>query len=169
LLGAGVVAYHLEREAFKCRIGLGTQAEVYDAEMAGLARAAQESIRFAAEHNVQHIHIFTDNTGALFAAPEPTMRVCQQHAIDVRKAFENFLDNDETRTFELAWSPGHKGIRGNERADTIAKRATAIPVADSRTLTHQKRIYRQRSMAEWQAVWDRTAFPQHSFAPAKSM
>jgi hypothetical protein len=47
-----------------------------------------------------------------------------------------FLDDDITRAVEVVWCPSHCNIRGNDRADELAKEATQIawgaPISTSR-------------------------------------
>ncbi|KAF8586394.1 hypothetical protein K439DRAFT_1273066, partial [Ramaria rubella] len=66
-VGAAVVLYHQSQVVREHTIGLGSKAEVYDAEMEGLARAAREAVAFAMNHHVsiKHIHFYADNNSAI--------------------------------------------------------------------------------------------------------
>ncbi|KAJ6484437.1 hypothetical protein C8R47DRAFT_920029, partial [Mycena vitilis] len=62
-VGAGLVGYWLGEEVFTKKIGMGPKAEVYDAEMQGLAQAAQDASTFIVEKPcVTHLHFYADNT-----------------------------------------------------------------------------------------------------------
>lgn len=57
------------------KIGLGSKAEVYDAEMTSLTWGAQDATQFAAAyHDIKHLHFFAYNTSAIQAIFEPRLR-----------------------------------------------------------------------------------------------
>ncbi|KAF8588030.1 hypothetical protein K439DRAFT_1294521, partial [Ramaria rubella] len=66
-VGAALALYHQTMTVREQTIRLGRKAEVYDAEMEGLAQAAREAVAFAMNQSVfiKHLHIFADNTSAL--------------------------------------------------------------------------------------------------------
>ena len=57
-----------------------------------------------------------------------------------------FLDENRRATIEVSWVPGHMGIKGNDRADTIAKEATELEPA---TMAKLLRQLRERMKTEW--------------------
>ena len=63
----------------------------------------------------------------------------------------NFLDGDIIRTVEIAWCPSHCNIRGNDRADELAKGATQLswgaPIGTSRAFALR------RAKATTQTAW----------------
>ena len=68
--GYGVVAYRASHEIFRKSGALGSHVEVYDAEMCGLAVAAETLYDYLlnladAAHEIMHIHFYADNTGAI--------------------------------------------------------------------------------------------------------
>ena len=67
--GAGIVAFRRGESLFQRRIALGEFAEVYDAEMEGLASGAEAVLEWLAQtgprHGIRQIWFFADNTGAL--------------------------------------------------------------------------------------------------------
>ena len=52
----------------------------------------------------------------------------QRSSLAFREIIIEFLDADPRHTVEISWVPSHVKIRGNERADAIAKRAASTPV-----------------------------------------
>jgi hypothetical protein len=92
------------------------------------------------------------NTAPRYAAPTGrTKRDCR------------FLDQDETRRINLAWSPGHNGIKGNERADELAKQAVGLastaPWTSSRS--NATRRAKERCAKDWVKEWTRTPKTGH--------
>ncbi|KAF8583012.1 hypothetical protein K439DRAFT_1297436, partial [Ramaria rubella] len=66
-VGAALVLYHQSTVVCEHTIGMGLKAEVYDAEMEGLAQAAESAVTYATNHRVpiKHLHFFADNTSAI--------------------------------------------------------------------------------------------------------
>ncbi|KAF8578450.1 hypothetical protein K439DRAFT_1278590, partial [Ramaria rubella] len=66
-VGAAVMLYHQTETVREHTIGLGMKAEIYDAEMEGLAQAARAAVAFSMNHQVsiKHIHLYADNTSAI--------------------------------------------------------------------------------------------------------
>ena len=74
-VGSVVVGYHQGREVFYRKLGLGSSAEVYNAELAGLVTRLSESIFFAYKHpEVHHIQLYADNISAISIAANPKPR-----------------------------------------------------------------------------------------------
>lgn len=81
--GTGFVVYHVGEIARQQAMGLGGQAEVYDAKMVGIAHALRACVEIAVENpfnhvHIRHLHIFADNTSAITrstdAIPTPGQR-----------------------------------------------------------------------------------------------
>ena len=108
---------------------MGKRAEVYDAEMLAIAAAALQirDITSAAADRVKHVLIFTDNVSALQAIHSHTPGPAQTHALAFRECAREFLAGGRERSLTLEWIPSHHKVKGNERADQLAKRACAAP------------------------------------------
>ena len=124
---AAAVGYHKGTEVFSKTMGMGGRAEVYDAEMAGLMMGAKQATRFIASHpEITKICYFVDNVAAAEAIFDPKPQPGQYYAAKFHRRMANFLDGDIIRTVEIAWCPSHCNIRGNDRADELAKEARQL-------------------------------------------
>ena len=86
------MGYRRGEEIFTDRGGLGQKAEVYDAELVGIAQAAKNAIRYADRHRqVKHIHIFADNTSAVTSAYEPKPKPGQKQMCQITHLVDGFL------------------------------------------------------------------------------
>lgn len=153
-VGAGAVGYHEGREVFVGRMGMGGRAEVYDAEMAGLKMGASLAVKYIANHpEISTIHYFVDNSAAAEAIFDPKPRPGQLYAAKFHRKMARFLDNDPRHTIEIAWCPSHCNIKGNDRADELAKEATQMawgaPISTSRAFALR------RAKASTQSAWTR--------------
>nr|GAT48620.1 RnaseH domain transposon factor [Mycena chlorophos] len=73
----------------------------------------------------------------------------------------NFLDEDPENTVEIAWSPGHHDIRGNERADELAKAGTELASTATGTRANALRRAKERVQKTWVREWKKTAKTGH--------
>ena len=100
LTGAGIVAFCKGEVIFQGRMALGGGAEVYDAEMEGLARGAEVTREWiqqtGADHRVRRIRFFADNTGAIQRIYKGTPGLDQGCSKRFREATHHILDTHPT-------------------------------------------------------------------------
>ncbi|KNZ73219.1 hypothetical protein J132_00608 [Termitomyces sp. J132] len=125
------------REVFVERGGLGSQVEVYDAELTGIARAAMRYVR--GRNEIRHIHIFADNTAAITSAYEPKPKPGQSNMVKITHIIDRYLEEGIDRMFGVEWCLGHKEVIGNEWADKEAKEGKELWMPNYTTLTNAKR------------------------------
>ncbi|CAK5283362.1 unnamed protein product [Mycena citricolor] len=155
-VGTGVVVYQENTEIFAESQGLGGRAEVYDGEMAGLWLAAGITTAMATTHtNIKHLHFYANNTSALATIFDPKPQARQLYAHQFHKAICGFLKGDPQRTVEIAWSPGHCNIEGNERADKLAKSGTKLAAPTLTTRAFTLRQSKERIQHAWRWEWKR--------------
>lgn len=110
LAGTGVYQRKGSKGTF---VPLGRYATITQAELMGIAIAAQLA---CLEETVERVYICSDSLAALSALKNYTTeskQVLECHNLLNRLA--------EKRSVEILWVPGHKGIRGNEIADDLAR------------------------------------------------
>ena len=153
-VGAGVVIYHEEAEVYARSMGLGAKAEVYDGELTGLLMGARGASKFLEDHpDVKHVHIFADKTAAINAIFNPLPRAGQLISHNFHKTISKLLDDDPARTVEIVWAPGHKKIRGNERADELAKAGVELGATVSGTRCNALRRAKEKMKNAWVKAW----------------
>jgi len=102
--------------------------EIYDAEATAINNALKAAITYATEHNVTHIHVFVDNQAAVRTVFDVVPGLSQHVNLHTCSLIVSFLKSSNQHHIEVTWTPGHKKIMGNERADALAKAATEIVV-----------------------------------------
>lgn len=157
-VGAGAVRFHEGEEVFVGRMGLGGRAEVYDAEMAGLKMGADLATKYIKDHpQITSVHYFVDNAAAAGAIFDPKPQPGQLYAVKFHRKMTKFLDNSPTHTVEIEWCPSHCNIKGNDRADEIAKEATQLawnaPISTSRAFALRKA--KASTQSNWVREWQR--------------
>lgn len=151
-MGWGIVGYHRGRGS------MGHCAEVYDAELVGLTQATKAATEYTRTHEqVRHIHIFADNTAAVTSIYEPKPTPGQQQMVRTMHMVDEFLHQDEERTFSIEWCPGHKDVEGNEHADEEAKRGADIWTRDFMTMTNAKRTTKEEALEQWRGDWQKAS------------
>lgn len=146
------VAYRREEGWKTLKRHLGTNKEVYDAELYGLGMALKEAKKLARAGGFTEVEIRCDAQAALQRIkdnrPGPGQWLAQR-VLDL----EEELHTEGVRA-NFRWVRGHKGIEGNEKADEAAKQATSpkvtrLPQEESfASLAHINRTTTDRKWAE---------------------
>ena len=113
-VGTGVVAVKNSKEIYIEARRLGKECSVFQAELLGISIAVDWIKRRANEYKSYAIHV--DSKAALFSIANKY--TTQPIAVNIRKAL---IELRNSTYISLHWVRGHSGIRGNERADYLAK------------------------------------------------
>ena len=155
-VGAGSVLYNKDEEVASGLMGLGGHAEVYDAEMAALAMGASQAAEYTTTHqNITNITFFTDNAAAAAAMDDPRPQAAQFFADKFHNLLRPLLQNKPELSINIAWCPSHCGIKGNERADELAKEATHKESHSPFSVTRANAVRRAKSstLKLWRQEW----------------
>jgi ribonuclease HI len=151
---------------------LGAHVEVYDAEMEGLASAAEAVADWIARslpHKFNHVYFFTDNTGAIQRIFRGTPGKAQACSNRFREIILRILDSDVNLQVSVEWTPGHFDIEGNDMADSLAKEGSADPCPNPgwHSLSFIGSSKRHTLRDTWINLWAATARrPRAEFTPA---
>ena len=157
--GAGWVVYWKGRETRGGCKGIGSLAEVYNAEMLALLRGLEIAIKFQQEMPAVNrrrtgIVLFADNTASATAIMKETPGLSQQTSLKFVETAITFLNENRQAMIEVLWVLGHMGIEGNNRADEITKEATELESAiETITLAKLHQQLCKRLKTEWISKW----------------
>jgi ribonuclease HI len=154
--GASAVAYILGNEIENGKLGLGGHAEVFDAEMAALAKAASLASDLIRDFpNLTHIAFFSDNSSAVRAITDPKPSSAQYFTLSFINHIRPLLETHHNLAVSVSWCPSHCDIPGNERADALAKEATSLgcQLPFSTTRSNAKRRAKANTAKAWQKEW----------------
>ncbi|KAG5734856.1 putative 115 kDa protein in type-1 retrotransposable element [Termitomyces sp. T112] len=169
IVGWGIVGYHKGCEVFLDRGGLGSNAEVYDTELVGIAQATKAATNYAKrKRQVRHVRIFADNMAAVTLAYGPKPMPGQLQMVKITHQVDTFLGEHEDRSIGIEWCPGHEKVKGNEHADEEAKKGAELWAQDHTTLTNAKRKSREKALKKWRSEWKKT-LPTGDFAIANRL
>lgn len=101
---------------------LNSHASVFTAECLAL----REALDIALQNPGNNFFIFSDSLSALQALENPKIDIkTTEYILDIKQKYNELIKNQST-TIKLFWIPSHKGIEGNEKADSLAKEATTL-------------------------------------------
>ena len=154
--GAAAVAYFLGNKISHEKLGLGGHAEVFDAEMAALAKAASIATDLATDFpNITQITLFSDSAAAIRVIVDPKPNSMQYFSLSFHNHIRPLLETHPDLSISIEWCPSHCNIRGNDRADTLAKEATSLgcQIPFSTTRSNAKRRTKSTTTKLWQNEW----------------
>jgi ribonuclease HI len=144
-VGAAAVLYRGGEEVQAVRLYLGTEEEhtVFEAELVGMAMGAK---LLNMERSAKYT-IGTDSQAAMLTTRREK-QVSAQYLVDaVHRQIEGVVATRMGAEVTVRWTPGHKGIRGNERADEEAKKAARGDSSEERYVPIECRGILPRSKA----------------------
>jgi ribonuclease HI len=120
-VGAAAVLYRGGVEVQVVRLYLGTEEEhtVFEAELVGMAMGAK---LLNMERSAKYT-IGTDSQAAMLTTRREKQMSAQYLVSAVHRQIEGVVGMQTGAEVIVRWTPGHKGIKGNERADEEAKKA----------------------------------------------
>jgi ribonuclease HI len=119
-IGVGLVVYNAaQQEIYSKKTNIGPHQLVYNGELEGIAQAFEHAATTAEKD--QEINIFADNQAAIYRLKSLSDEPGQYWLLRCLKAAKRI----QTRkaTIQLLWAPGHTNVKGNEKADALAKKA----------------------------------------------
>jgi ribonuclease HI len=131
---------------------IGNQQIVYNGELEGIARAFEYAAEVATTG--QQIHVYADNQAAIHRIKNPSDNPGQAWQLRCFHAAAEVASKQAS--ISLHWAPGHEGVDGNERADSLAKGAAlARPNSRSTSLAMTGIRIKNRTEMEWRLAFSR--------------
>jgi len=123
-VGAAAVDLHHGRQVF-FRLGAYDSYSVDDAEFQGVLLGLLLVRELPVDARVCYIHV--DRQGTIQALTRTSTNPKFQSFVDViLDAYQNVLKSRPGLRIRLNWVPSHVGIRGNETADSYAKKGVRL-------------------------------------------
>ena len=116
--GTGIYASRAEETVHQSKYYLGTEAEVFDAELYGIMKAANIAVKLMKNENITDVWIFCDNQSAVRRMSDKRALPGQEYVLRTHNAAET-LKSRNIKT-HIHWVPGHVQVAGNEKADKLA-------------------------------------------------
>jgi ribonuclease HI len=139
-------------------VQLPSTATIFQAE----AMAIIHALQLANDHHFKCLTIATDSLSCLMALQSSTSKI-QHETHLMRKAIQQYCQNNDHH-ITLQWIPGHHGINGNEKADTIAKNASTgayrtISIPTSIAIFKQQHL--QKITTKWASEYEQCRSRSH--------
>ena len=160
--GTGVLIERPDGEIDEIRTPAGHLCSSFRAEMTAL----QAALRYLLEnpaHEEDPVVVCTDSQSALATLRGGPAAQSAPLGVSIWRALRDLTADG--RQIHLQWVPAHCGLRGNERADAIARDASALDqlevAVDVRTAHRAAaRLARAKTIAAWPPGWYRTLMGQ---------
>jgi ribonuclease HI len=165
--GAGYTILIGFPKAINAIVPMGNTSEVFDAELRRIYECLLTCRNHARIHHLHrhYIHIFSDNQAAITRSASLERGPGQEIAALIHDTA--FALRPHIVQVTVHWVPGHTGVPGNKKADTLAKLATEhqpttrIPISTS-WLRHR---IREQTAIDWQQWYGSTPRPMTYTAP----
>jgi ribonuclease HI len=151
--GAGIYASRAGTTVHESSYYLGEECEVFDAELYGIAKATHLATKLL-DQPTTDVWIFCDNQSAVLRMANSLPMPGQEYILNGLNNIKK-LNNANIKT-HIHWVPGHVNVKGNERADHLAKEGTTKKrqERDSRvSITYLKRKMREDALKDWKQRW----------------
>ena len=166
-IGVGVVAYSsTHEETFSQKTNIGCSQLVYNGELEGIAQAFEHAATVAQEG--QEIYVYADNQAAIYRLNNLSDNPGQQWLLRCIRAAKRITT--KKASIHLQWAPGHNDVKGNEKADTLAKEAakerpTTSTIASLAYLgTEINKIQKTEQLMEYKRYTDRPTKNRNSYS-----
>ena len=121
-MGAGIYASVADETIHESSYYLGTEAEVFDVEIYGIMKATEIATRLTTDGGFTDTWIFCDTQSAVRRMRDKRPLPGQEYILKTHRNAE-ILASRGIGT-HILWVPGHVSVKGNERADILAKEGT---------------------------------------------
>jgi ribonuclease HI len=151
--GAGIYASRAGQTVHESSHYLGNECEVFDAELYGIAKATYLATKLLNQPTTD-VWIFCDNQSAVTRMANSTPLPGQEYILRALTNIQTLKTANVTT--HIHWVPGHVNVKGNERADQLAKEGTTLQkqARDSRvSITYLKRKMREEALQTWKQRW----------------
>ncbi|KAF7564239.1 uncharacterized protein PtrM4_153550 [Pyrenophora tritici-repentis] len=162
-----VVAYSsTHEETFSQKTNIGCSQLVYNGELEGIAQAFEHAATVAQEG--QEIYVYADNQAAIHRLNNLSDNPGQQWLLRCIRAAKRITT--KKASIHLQWAPGHNDVKGNEKADTLAKEAAKERPTTSTTAslaylgTEINKIQKTEQLMEYKRYTDRPTKNRSSYS-----
>ncbi|KAF8714675.1 Reverse transcriptase (RNA-dependent DNA polymerase), partial [Rhizoctonia solani] len=155
-VGLGYIVKYGHKILARNSHSIGPRANIYDAEMLGIAMCLNSAVRTAEQVQAKRIIIYCDNQAAVKAISSLHRHPAQYASRAFHQHAQRFLEKDPTHHITVKWLPGHSKIDGNELADEAAKGSETLqptPVFN-RTITWSRTRATKRATTSWGRIWN---------------
>ena len=170
--GYGVVGIYLGKRVYSKSILLGRKLSSYDAEMHALAHGEKFASEFVPNHpTISEVHMFSDCSSALKTIMDASPHASQFASVLFRLKTLKLLKSHPNVRIRVKWTPGHKGVKGLDLADSNARkgaRKQTIPIVDHISKSHHKERMKTILKRKWRSQYENEELdPSSGFYLAK--
>jgi ribonuclease HI len=155
--GASYITYYKGQPAAKKALGMGNKAEAFDAEKWALAKSLAWAVKFTSNHphdNIKTLKFYIDNAAVVKTTYDITPASGQWIGKRIKRDIDKWLGEKEERRIEVVWIPAHKGIKGNEEADKLAKAACSkMDTFKKSTRAYALHTNKEENLRDWKERW----------------
>ncbi|KAF8713104.1 Reverse transcriptase (RNA-dependent DNA polymerase), partial [Rhizoctonia solani] len=156
-VGLGYIIKYSHKILARNSHSIGPRANIYDAEMLGIAMCLNSAAQIAEQVQAKQIIIYCNNQAAVKAILSLHRHPAQYASQAFHQHTQEFLEKDPSRHITVKWLPGHSKIDGNKLADEAAKGSKMLqptPVFN-RTIMWARTKATKQATRNWDKVWNK--------------